>query len=102
MGLIDDMLSKLEALVEELSSCSSVDSCIPIQKDFTQIVEEAMRIFKEGKITVDVKGLPLPMYFWATEELPEKIKDPKNIKSIRNQLILFKNSILHILNPEER
>ena len=101
MALIEEMLNYIDTLINELSSCTSVDSCIPIQKNFTQTVKEAMNLFKEGKITVDVKALPLTMYYWATEELPDKIKNINNLKSIRDQLTLFKNSIIHILNPEE-
>ena len=101
MGIIDEMLSEVENLIREVSNCESVESCFPIQDRFTSIVEQAMKDFKEGKIQVDVKALPLPMYFWATEELPAKIKDPENLESIKTQLILFKNSILHILNPKE-
>ena len=101
MSLIEEMLSEVDILIREVSNCSSVESCLLVQKNFTSVVEKAMEAFKAGRIHVDVKALPLPMYFWATEELPEKIKNPENYNSIRNQLILFKNSIKHILNPRE-
>lgn len=101
MGLIDNMLIEADNLISKVSSGSSVKSCFPVQERFSAIVEGAMKAFKEGKIQVDVKALPLPMYFWATEELPEKIKNPENFDSIVTQLKLFKNSINHILNPKE-
>ena len=101
MTIIEEMLDQIDILFKELSNRSSIKDCIPIQEKFTEIVEYAMNAFKQGKISVDVKALPLPMYFWATEELPQKIQAQENLKEIQIQLKLFKNSILHILNPKE-
>jgi hypothetical protein len=101
MSLIEKMLEEIHHLEHEITSCTTIESCFPVQKRFTAVVKEAMDAYKAGRIQVDVKALPLPMYFWATEELPEKIKNPENVDDIRKQLLLFKNTILFILNPKE-
>jgi len=43
------------------------------------------------------------MYLFATRELPELIKDPKtNYKVIKRELLLFRNVIDVLLQPEEK
>lgn len=53
-------------LMSYFMNCSSIESSNPVQEKFTQIVEDAMITFKEGKIMDNVKALQISMYYSAT------------------------------------
>ena len=97
------MEKSLRSLLDAIQSEQSHDILIKLQLEFTRVIEEAMASFKKGDITVEVsQALPHVMYSWAVEELPEQIRDLERIPSIKKQLILFQNTIDHILHPKEK
>jgi hypothetical protein len=92
----------LKKLVKAIDDESSQEKLSILQKDFSQAVKQAMKKFQKGKISVKTsESLPLVMFYWVTEKLPIEIQDQKNLSSIKNELILFDNTINQILKPEE-
>jgi hypothetical protein len=102
MSVIDQMEQKLLSLLNSIENRESMEMLIQNQRNFTKAVEIAMGAFQQGKIQVDVsQALPKVMYGWAVNELPIEIKNIEKLSSIKNQLILFQNTIETILRPRE-
>ena len=102
MSVLDQMEEKLISLLNAIEKGDSMDNLIQNQRNFTRAVEIAMGAFQQGKIKVDVsQALPKVMYGWAVDELPIEIKNIEKLSSIKNQLILFQNTIENILRPKE-
>ena len=102
MNVLDQMEEKLLSLLNSIDNSDSMEILIKNQQNFTKAVEIAMGAFQQGKITVDVsQALPKVMYGWAVNELPIDIKNNEKLSSIKNQLILFQNTIENILRPKE-
>jgi len=96
------MEEKLLSLLNSIENRESMEILIQNQRNFTRAVEIAMGAFQQGKIKVDVsQALPKVMYGWAVNELPIEINNSEKLSSIKNQLILFQNTIENILRPKE-
>lgn len=103
MSYMNKLEETLRHLVNAINSECSHDEIIKKQKLFTQAVEDAMDSFKKGGITVEVsQALPHVMYNWVVNELPIEIQNISKIRDTRKQLILFQNTITHILHPQEK
>ena len=98
---MEKMDELIHELIDTINKKLNHKKIIEIQQKFTQIINDAMNAYKKGEITVNVKSLPLVMYEWAANELPIEIQNHNNFKKIKNQLVLFHNTIEHILNPHE-
>lgn len=97
---IDTIRSTLAHLITCLESDN--DDIIPTaQSEFSQAVDTAKSLLDQGKIQVDVKGLPTAMHMYATWDLPDLIADKKNHPSIIKELNQFRNVMDKVVSPRE-
>ena len=102
MSALDQMEEKLLSLLNSIDNGESMEILVQNQRNFTKAVEIAMAAFQQGTIKVDVsQALPKVMYGWAVNELPTEINNTEKLSNIKNQLILFHNTIENILRPKE-
>ena len=73
---IDAIRSTLAQLVTCLES-ENMDTIITAQSEFSRAVDTAKSLLDQGKIQVDIKGLPAAMHIYATQDLPDLINDKK-------------------------
>ena len=97
---IDTIRTTLASLISSLESENN--DAIPVfLSDFTRAVDTAKLLFDQGKIEVDVKGLPAAMHMYATRDLPDLISDKKNHPSIIKELNQFRRVMDKVVSPRE-
>ncbi|MFX1276425.1 MAG: hypothetical protein ACFFBP_17180 [Promethearchaeota archaeon] len=102
MSILKKLEENLQILLTSINDEESIEKILENQQNFTRVIEDAMEAFQKGNIKVDVsQALPKVMYGWAVNELPNEIKNPEKHARVKNQLILFMNTIENILRPEE-
>jgi hypothetical protein len=97
---IDAIRTALTSLISSLESENS--NAIPVAlSDFARAVDAAKLLLDQGKIEVDVKGLPAAMHMYATRDLPELVCDEKNHPSIIKELNQFRRVMDTVVSPRE-
>ncbi|HFD39392.1 MAG TPA: hypothetical protein ENJ31_06035 [Anaerolineae bacterium] len=71
------------------------------QEEFSRAVKEAWQLYENGQLVVEMRGLPRLMYFWAVDELPERIQDPAQWLSLRRELGHFLRVMELSIKPQE-
>jgi len=71
------------------------------QRRFSEAVEAAWQMYQQGRIEVEVRGLPRVMYLWAMEDLPRQIEDRSNWPQIIRELEQFLRTMDHVVEPRE-
>ena len=95
---IDTIRSTLAHLITCLES-NNGDTIPTAQSEFSRAVDTAKSLLDEGKIQVDVKGLPTAMHMYATRDLPDLIVDKKNHPSIIKELNQFRHVMDKVVSP---
>ncbi|MBN1881807.1 MAG: hypothetical protein JW885_06500 [Deltaproteobacteria bacterium] len=97
---IDAIRSSLTHLIASLESENS-DGILDAQSDFSRAVDAAKSLHDQGKILVDVKGLPATMHIYATRDLPKLISEKGNHPSIIKELNQFRRVMDKVVSPRE-
>ena len=100
LSSIDAIRTTLMHLIECLES-KTMDIITPAQSDFSQAVDAAKSLLDQGKIQVEVKGLPAAMHLYATRDLPNLIADKENHPSIIKELNQFRRVMDKVVSPRE-
>jgi len=95
---LDALRSALLRLISSLES-ENDDGIHKAQSDFSRTVDDAKSLLDQGKIEVDVKGLPAVMHIYATRDLPGLIADEKNHPAIIKELNQFKRVMDTVVLP---
>jgi hypothetical protein len=96
---IDAIRATLSALLTSLEAHKS-DTIPENQSDFSRAVDVAKSLLDQGKIEVDVRGLPAAMHIYATRDLPDLITDEKNHPSIIKELYRFQRVMDKVVSPK--
>jgi len=97
---INAIRSTLARLITSLES-KNIDTIPTTQSEFSRAVDTAKSLFDQGKIHVDVKGLPAVMHMYVTRDLPNLITDKKNHPSIIKELNQFQRVMDKVVSPRE-
>jgi len=95
---IDALRATLSALITSLESVDC-DGVHDAQCDFSRAVDNSKAFLDQGKIEVDVKGLPAAMHMYATRDLPDLIVDKKNHPTIIKELYRFQRVMDKVVSP---
>lgn len=95
---LDAIRSALSRLIASLESGNS-DGIRDAQSDFSRAVDAAKSLLDQGKILVDIKGLPAAMHIYATRDLPDLIAEKKNHPAIIKELNQFKRVMDTVVLP---
>ena len=98
--MIDRMLYWAKQLISslELNQKDRIESCL---NEFVSSTIEAWNKFEDGKIGVNIKQLPKPMYLFVTQDLPKEINNLEVRDKLIKKLKLFVNTVEVTLNPKE-
>jgi len=97
---IDTIRLTLTHLIASLES-ENLDTIPTAQSEFSRAVDAAKSLLDQGKIQVEVKGLPAAMHMYATRDLPDLIIDRKNHPSIIKELNQFRRVMDKVVSPRE-
>lgn len=78
------------------------DAIQAAQINFSRSVRLAWERYQQGDVTVSVRGLPLVMYQWAVEELPEQIHDPAAWLRVHHEVGRFLRIMDLVIQPQEQ
>ncbi|NPV51523.1 MAG: hypothetical protein HPY60_10065 [Candidatus Methanofastidiosum sp.] len=95
MDVLKNIVTSLEDLI------SAIEQNGPYKErqiEFTKSIEEAWKVYSQGKIDTKIAALPKVMYIYATEELPKEIEKGDLSKVIRD-LKQFKNTMKYVIEP---
>ena len=72
---IETLRERLKELIAMIEDGAAPEAVLSAQRSFSNAVEDAKKRLDEGKIEVQVKGLPADMHLFATRDLPKIIDD---------------------------
>ncbi|MBN1572109.1 MAG: hypothetical protein JW984_02815 [Deltaproteobacteria bacterium] len=98
---IETLSENLKRLIAIIEGDASLEAIASAQKSFTSAVEEAMKKYNEGKIEVQVRGLPADMHIFATRDLPKIIEDEGQWPKILKDLKRFERVMELVVEPKE-
>lgn len=98
---IETLREKLKELIAIIEADAALVEVLPTQKSFSSAVEDAKRRLDEGKIKVQVRGLPVDMHLFATKDLPKLIEDESERPRILKDLKRFERVMELVVEPKE-
>lgn len=98
---IETLSERLKELIAMIEDGAAPEAVLSVQRSFSSAVEDAKKRLDEGKIEVQVKGLPADMHLFATRDLPEMIEDENQRPRILKDLKRFMRVMELVVEPTE-
>ena len=98
---IETLSENLKRLIAIIEGDGALEAIASAQRSFTSAVEDAMKKYNDGKIEVQVRGLPADMHLFATRDLPKLIEDEGHWPRIIKDLKRFERVMELVVEPKE-